>query len=75
MHLMSEIHVQPKPLTPHNWVMIVAGSALYAFSVNLFLNPLSLFAGGIVGTAQLVRNLLISSSVSFAILVAPKVIV
>ena len=62
---MSEIHVQPKPLTPRNWVMIVAGSALYAFSVNLFLSPLSLFAGGIVGTAQLVRNLLISSSVNF----------
>ena len=62
---MSEIHVKPKPLTPRNWMMIVAGSALYALSVNLFLNPLSLFAGGIVGTAQLVRNLLVSSSVSF----------
>ena len=64
---MSEIHVQPRPLSVHNWIMIIAGSALYALSVNLFLSPLSLFAGGIVGTAQLVRNLLGLTDVSFDI--------
>ncbi|MGM9940880.1 MAG: YitT family protein [Bulleidia sp.] len=54
---MSEtIYVPPKPLTWKNWVMIAAGSILYALSVLLFLNPLNLFAGGIVGTAQLIRN-------------------
>ena len=35
---MSEIHVQPRPLSVHNWIMIIAGSALYALSVNLFLS-------------------------------------
>lgn len=54
---MSEtIYVPPKPLTIRNWIMIAAGSALYAMAVALFLNPLHLFAGGVVGTAQLIRN-------------------
>lgn len=45
------------PLTPWNIFMICVGSALYACSVNLFMMPLKLYAGGIVGLAQLIRTL------------------
>ena len=56
---MSEtIHVAPKPFTAKNIFMIIFGSCLYAIAVNLFLTPLHLYAGGIVGTAQLIRNFL-----------------
>lgn len=58
---MSEIHVAAKPLTAKNILMIAAGSALYATAVNLFLTPLNLYAGGIVGTAQLIKNFFFSN--------------
>ena len=35
----------------------VAGSILYAVGVNLFLVPLDLYTGGIMGVCQLVRTL------------------
>ena len=36
-----------------NTALIIAGSMLYAFGMNLFLTPLQLFSGGGVGLAQL----------------------
>ena len=45
------------PLTAWNIFLIMAGSAMYACSVNLFMMPLRLYAGGIVGLAQLIRTL------------------
>lgn len=49
------------PLTPRNIVMIILGSVLYALSVNLFITPLKLYAGGIVGLAQLIKTLFFHS--------------
>ena len=37
-----------------NTALIIAGSMLYAFGMNLFLTPLQLFSGGGVGLAQLI---------------------
>ena len=45
------------PLTAWNIFLIMIGSAMYACSVNLFMMPLKLYAGGIVGLAQLIRTL------------------
>lgn len=50
------IYVKPRPMTAKNWILVIAGSALYACSVNLLLTPLDLFAGGFVGLAQLIRS-------------------
>ncbi|MDO4285802.1 MAG: YitT family protein [Eubacteriales bacterium] len=38
--------------------MLLAGAFVYAFGVNLFLQPLHLYAGGLMGFAQLFRTLL-----------------
>ncbi len=57
----TPIFVQPKPLTPLNYLLIIAGSGLYACAVNWFMMPLHLYAGGIVGLAQLIRTLLFSN--------------
>ncbi len=53
----SRIEIQPRPLTSKNIVMIVFGSLLYAGAVNLFLQPLQLYAGGIPGLSQMIRTL------------------
>jgi uncharacterized membrane-anchored protein YitT (DUF2179 family) len=37
-------------------LLIIAGSAMFAASVNWFVTPIGLYAGGIVGTAQLLRT-------------------
>lgn len=58
----SRIVIQPKPLTGANVSMILFGSILYAGAVNLFLQPLNLYAGGIPGLSQMIRTLLFSSS-------------
>ena len=50
-----------RPMTPSNLLMIVLGSAIYACAVNWFMMPLHLYAGGIVGLAQLIRTLLFSN--------------
>ena len=41
------------------YLMVVAGSALFAASVNLLIVPLSLYSAGIVGIAQILRTLLV----------------
>ena len=41
------------------YLMVVAGSALFAASVNLLIVPLSLNSAGIVGIAQFFRTLLV----------------
>lgn len=40
--------------------MTILGSALFAISVNLFLQPLKLYAGGFVGFSQMLRTLFFS---------------
>lgn len=47
----------PRPLSIANVLMIIFGSFLYAAAVNLFLQPLNLFAGGIPGLSQVLRTL------------------
>lgn len=61
----SKIYVPPKPLTIKNALGIAVGSLLYACAVNWFMMPLNLYAGGVVGAAQLIRTLFFSSVSSF----------
>ncbi|QRG86236.1 YitT family protein [Bulleidia sp. zg-1006] len=49
--------IKPKRVSVKNMMMIVLGSAIYAFSVNYFLLPLTLYSGGIPGTSQVLRTL------------------
>ena len=53
----SRIVIKPKPLSAMNIDMIIFGSFLYAGAVNVFLQPLQLFAGGIPGLSQMLRTL------------------
>lgn len=41
-----------------NYAFIAAGSFLFAFGVNLFIVPLDLYSGGIIGIAQIIRTFL-----------------
>lgn len=43
-------------------LIIVIGSFIYAASVNLFAVPAGIYSGGIVGTAQLIRTLIINTT-------------
>jgi uncharacterized membrane-anchored protein YitT (DUF2179 family) len=51
-----------KPLFDrHEWgriLIAVAGSAIYALGINLFLTPCGLYTGGLIGISQLLRSLL-----------------
>ena len=40
------------------WIGIAVGSLIFAFGINMFLRPLHLYSGGIMGFAQLFTNLL-----------------
>lgn len=43
---------------PEKFLICILGGIIYAFGVNLFIVPLGLYSGGLVGIAQLVRTLL-----------------
>lgn len=43
-------------------LIIVIGSFIYAASVNLFAVPAGIYSGGIVGTAQLIRTIIINTT-------------
>lgn len=49
-----------RPFRPGNALLIAAGSLIYACTVNWFMMPLHLYAGGIVGLSQLIRTLAFS---------------
>ena len=40
--------------------LIVAGTFLFSFGMNVFITPLGLFSGGFLGIAQLVRAFLVN---------------
>lgn len=61
MNLQDELYVPARPLTMRNVGMILFGTTLFSLSVNLFLQPLDLYAGGIVGLANLFRTLFLPS--------------
>lgn len=42
----------------HDIALIIFGSALFAASVNLFIVPVNLYNGGVVGVSQIIRTLL-----------------
>lgn len=44
----------------YEYLMIIIGSALFATSINLFVVPVNLYNGGIVGLAQIIRTVLTS---------------
>ena len=43
----------------YNICMIILGSALFAASINLFVVPVNLYNGGIVGFSQIVRTIIV----------------
>ena len=44
----------------YDYTMILIGSALFAASINLFVVPVNLYNGGIVGLSQIIRSVLVS---------------
>lgn len=42
-----------------DFAMVFIGSFLFAFGVNIFIVPLGLYSGGIIGFAQIIRTILI----------------
>lgn len=40
------------------YVYVIIGGVLFAFGVNLFIVPLHLYSGGVIGIAQIIRTLL-----------------
>lgn len=44
----------------YDYTMILFGSALFAASINLFVVPVNLYNGGIVGLSQIIRSVLVS---------------
>ena len=44
----------------YDYTMILIGSALFAASINLFVVPVNLYNGGIVGLSQIFRTMLVS---------------
>lgn len=51
-----------KPLNCKDIAVILLGSILFASALNIFVVPLGLYNGGVVGISQLIRTLLISST-------------
>ena len=49
-----------KKLSVKDVVLLIVGSILFAASVNLFITPLNLYNGGIVGISQLIRTAIIN---------------
>lgn len=48
-----------KPDEMKNYALTAFGSFLYAFGLNLFIVPLGLYSGGVIGIAQIVRTFLV----------------
>ncbi len=57
----QSVSITPKRLTIKNMIFIIFGSVLYAGAVNLFLNPLNLYAAGFPGLSQVIRTLFFSN--------------
>jgi len=57
----SRIAITQKPLTLKNVLLIVAGSIMYAGSLNIFMNPLNLYASGFPGLSQVIRTIFFSN--------------
>ena len=49
----------------YNFPIIFIGCLLYSFSMNVFLRPLHLYSGGMMGFAQLIQELLTRTGISF----------
>lgn len=41
------------------YLLVILGSAMYAAGVSYFITPLNLYAGGMMGTAQIIKTLLV----------------
>lgn len=44
-----------------NYGMVVAGNFLFAFGLNIFVVPLGLYSGGVIGFAQILRTLMVDT--------------
>lgn len=42
-------------------LMVIAGGFIFAAGVNLFIVPLNLYSGGVIGIAQIIRTIIILS--------------
>lgn len=56
-----------KPLKLKSIGLIIGGSALFAMSVNVFMMPLMLYVGGVVGVSQMIGTLFFSQFKHFNI--------
>lgn len=45
--------------TVKDYIYVILGGVLFAIGLNLFIVPLDLFSGGVIGIAQIIRSLLI----------------
>lgn len=61
----NKIEVATKPLNLKNIILIIIGSMIYALAVTLFLQPLNLLAGGVPGTAQVIRGIFFQGTYAF----------
>lgn len=50
-----------KLLSVRDIVIILVGSVLFCFGLNIFIVPLGLYNGGVVGIAQLIRTVLVNA--------------
>lgn len=50
-----------KKINLKEYLLIAAGSILFAGAINLFIIPYNLYSGGIVGTSQILRTLIIDN--------------
>ncbi len=48
-----------KPLSKKDIAIILGGSVLFSFALNVFIVPLGLYNGGVVGISQLIRTMLV----------------
>ena len=43
----------------YKFLMVILGGFIFAAGVNLFIVPLNLYSGGVIGIAQIIRTILI----------------
>lgn len=48
-----------KKIWKNSWVQLIVGVVIYAVATNVFITPLALYNGGIVGIAQVIRTIIV----------------
>lgn len=48
-----------------NAILVIFGSFIYVLGVSLFITPMELYSGGVIGIAQIIRTLLANAGITF----------